>query len=137
MPPKAGYCTPMLHVADVVRSIRFYEKLGFTLIDHEGTNPICWARVHCEGGALMFLRNEEEPMHPAKQAVLFYLYTPDLPALREHLLAQGVEVSAISHPPHMQSGEVCLRDPDGYFIQIGHWGEKEHAEWEKNRKPML
>ena len=29
---KAGYSTPMLHVADIENSIRFYELLGFTTI---------------------------------------------------------------------------------------------------------
>ena len=30
---KAGYSTPMLHVGEVERSIRFYELLGFETID--------------------------------------------------------------------------------------------------------
>jgi hypothetical protein len=29
MTVKAGYSTPMLHVADVARSLRFYALLGF------------------------------------------------------------------------------------------------------------
>jgi hypothetical protein len=78
MVPKAGYFTPLLHVMDVRRSIRFYELLGFELIDLEGT-PECpgWARMHCEGGAVMFLL-AEEPFDPTKHAVLTAMYTPDL-----------------------------------------------------------
>ncbi len=49
MPPKAAYATPMLHVADVARSLRFYELLGFETIDTEGEGErIGWARMHCE-----------------------------------------------------------------------------------------
>jgi len=36
MTAKAGYSTPMLHVADVGRSLRFYALLGFETIDTEG-----------------------------------------------------------------------------------------------------
>jgi catechol 2,3-dioxygenase-like lactoylglutathione lyase family enzyme len=131
MTVKAGYSTPMLHVADVARSLRFYERLGFELIDVEG-DPASpgWARMHCEGGALMFLR-AEAPFDPRAQAVLFYLYTPDLPALRAQLAAQGIEASGIGYPEYMPSGEVHLKDPDGYTILIGHWGKAEHEAWER------
>lgn len=127
MLPKAGYSTPLLHVADIARSLRFYELLGFELIDTEG-EPLNWARMHCEGGAMMFVR-AEEPLNPAAQSVLFYMYTPDLAALREQLLAAGVRVPPISRPPYMPSGEICLRDPDGYCVLVGHWGQAEHEAW--------
>jgi hypothetical protein len=52
---KAGYLTPGLHVADIEESIRFYELLGFTTIDTDREEPLGWARLHCEGGAIMFL----------------------------------------------------------------------------------
>src|SRR2546430_5333613 len=82
MVPKAGYFTPLLHVMDVRRSIRFYELLGFELIDTEGA-PECpsWARMHCEGGAVMFLL-AEEPFDPTKHAVLTAMYTPDRKSTR-------------------------------------------------------
>jgi len=121
----------MLHVADVARSIRFYELLGFELIDTEG-DPSCfgWARLHCEGGAIMlFLAEDEHPVDPRTQSQPAFMYTPDLPGLREHLLAHGVKVSKINHPPYMMSGEVRVEDPDGYVIFIGHWGDAEHSAW--------
>ena len=131
MSVKAGYSTPLLHVADVARSLRFYSLLGFETIDTDGPDDCpSWARAHCEGGALMFLE-AEEPLEPARQAVSFYLYTPDLPALREHLVAAGVEVSPIEHPGYMRSGEIRLKDPDGYGIFVGHWGTAEHEAWER------
>lgn len=129
--PRAGWSTPMLHVRDVAASIRFYEKLGFQFIDAEGEGgSFGWARVHCEGGALMFLQSEPgHEMKPAEQGILLYLYADDLAALREHLVGQGVECPEIQHPEHMPSGELALRDPDGYLIVIGHWGQKEHDAW--------
>ena len=119
----------MLHVADLPRSIAFYKLLGFELIDIEGAaaSPY-WARMHCEGAAIMLLL-AEEPLDEAVKRIPFYMYAPDLPAFREHLLANGIEVSGINRPPYMKSGEVRVQDPDGYVIFVGHWGDAEHSDW--------
>jgi catechol 2,3-dioxygenase-like lactoylglutathione lyase family enzyme len=129
---EARIFTPMLHVKSIEASIKFYERLGFKVIDTDRCVPIGWARLHCEGGALMFLRAEDEHrVDPRQQGVLFYMYTPDLAGLREQLAAQGIDVSPIQYPEYMPSGEVNLRDPDGYCVIIGHWGEAEHSAWLK------
>jgi len=128
---KAGWSTPMLHVRDVAASIRFYEKLGFQFIDAEGDEgSIGWARIHCEGGAIMFLQAEHgHEMKPDQQGILLVLYTEDLPALRAHLTSQGIECPEIEYPDYMPSGALTLRDPDGYCVAINHWGQKEHDAW--------
>ncbi|HYP13242.1 MAG TPA: VOC family protein [Bryobacteraceae bacterium] len=128
VPAMAGYFTPMLHVAEIERSIPFYEILGFRIIDTDRGNPLGWARLHCKGGAVMFLRAEHE-VKGSRAPVLFYMYTPDLHAFRERLLAHGVEVPPITHPGYMPSGEINFADPDGYHIGVAHWGESEHAAW--------
>ena len=130
MSPKAGYSTPLLHVAEIERSIRFYELLGFATVDTDRAKPLGWARMHCEGGAVMFLR-AEEPVDPSARAVLLYMYTPDLVGLREHLLASGVSVPPTRHPNYMPSGEILITDPDGYAILVAHWGTAEHEAWER------
>jgi len=80
----------------------------------------------------MFLRAEDEhPIDPRKQGVIFAMYCPDVPALRGQLLAQGVDVSPITYPEYMPSGQIQLRDPDGYLISVNHWGDKEHEAWLK------
>src|SRR5207253_4147578 len=91
--PRAGWANPMLHVKDVARSIHFYSLIGFTLTDVEG-GPDClgWARMTStkDDSAIMFLRAEEgHYADPAVQGILLAMYTPDLPALREHLVANG------------------------------------------------
>jgi hypothetical protein len=60
------------------------------------------------------------------------MYTPDLPAFRDHLVASGVDVSPIHRPEYMRSGEVTVRDPDGVPVFVGHWGDAEHEAWEKH-----
>jgi catechol 2,3-dioxygenase-like lactoylglutathione lyase family enzyme len=126
----------MLHVAEIERSIAFYEKLGFRLIDDDGCRPMGWARMHCASGDIMFLR-AEEPVDPTKQGFFFYLYTPDLAALREDLVAAEFAVSEIKRPPYMQSGMVNLSDSDGYRLEIGHWGEAEQKLWEQHLQERL
>jgi glyoxalase/bleomycin resistance protein/dioxygenase superfamily protein len=130
MSVKVGYSTPVLHVAEIERSLRFYELLGFATIDTDRCNPLGWARMHCDGGAVMFLR-AEEPVDASAHSVMLYMYTPDLIGLREQLLASGVKVPAIKYPEYMPSGEICLADPDGNIILVAHWGKSEQEAWEK------
>ena len=135
--PKAAYLTPMLHVADVQRSIRFYRLLGLELTDYEGdaAGP-SWARMRSEGGDLMLLL-AEGPIDGSRQAVLLYLYTDELAALREHLIIHGMKVSEIQRPEYMKSGEISFSDPDGYSVSIGQWGMAEHEHWERQRRERL
>jgi len=130
MSAKVGYSTPLLHVAEIEASIRFYELLGFATVDTDRCEPLGWARMHCEGGAVMFLR-ADHPVDASAQAVLLYMYTPDLTGLREHLLASGVQVPPIRYPGYMPSGEITMADPDGYVVIVAHWGKSEHEAWEK------
>jgi len=51
--------------------------------------------------------------------------------LRAQLAAAGIDVSPISHPEYMPSGEMQLRDPDGNVVFVGQWGDEEHTAWER------
>ena len=123
MAARATGLIPMAHVADVQRAIDFYALLDFrvrgTHKDPDG--QLVWAHVRCEGADLMLTR-ASDPIDPTRQGVLFYLYSLDLVALRNQLLANGVKVSVISYPVYMPKGEVCLSDPDGYTLLIGQVG---------------
>lgn len=110
-------------MAEIKKSIRFYELLGFTTIDTDRCQPLGWARVHCEGGAVMFLR-AEDPVDPSAQAVMLCMYTSDLAGLREHLLTNGIAVPPIRYPEYMPSGEFSVADPDGYSWAL-HTGENQ------------
>jgi catechol 2,3-dioxygenase-like lactoylglutathione lyase family enzyme len=124
----------MLHVAEIETSIRFYEMLGFRTVDTEGCAPLAWARLHCEdGSAIMFLR-AERTIDPSAQALILYMYTPDLAALRAQLVSDGVTVPAINYPEYMPSGKFNIADPDGYKIEIAHWGKSEQDAWENKLK---
>jgi hypothetical protein len=125
---------PMAHVLDVEKSIQFYELLGFRVRERvRPGNRTQWAWITSGRGHLM-LAAASGPVALEEQAILFYLYTRDLPALRSRLLAHGLAdagafcgtptdrrriVYDISHPPYMQEGEMRIVDPDGYCLLVG------------------
>jgi hypothetical protein len=114
---------PMAHVADVQRSVGFYKLLGMEMRGSlkASSGQLQWAHISCEQADLMVTR-ASEPVVAGQQAVLFYLYSPNLVILREHLIAAGVSVSPITYPDYMPKGEVRLEDPDGYVLLIGQAG---------------
>jgi len=115
---------PMAHVANVRHSVDFYRLLGMELrgsLKASDSSELRWAHVACEQAHLMLAR-ASGPIVPSEQAVLFYLYSPNLIALREHLIVAGVSISPITYPEYMPKGEVRLEDPDGYVLLIGQSG---------------
>jgi catechol 2,3-dioxygenase-like lactoylglutathione lyase family enzyme len=127
---------PMAHVADVEASVAFYGLLGFTprnvLRDADG--KAYWAMTASGSAEIMFAR-ASGPIDAGVQAVLFYMYSPDLRGLRAHLLASGLRDGAatdpggdrrvtfpITHPPYMPAGELRIHDPDGYVVLVGQLG---------------
>ncbi len=59
-----------------------------------------------------------EPVAPEQQAILFYLFAPDLAALREQLIDDGVPAGEIGFPDYMPGGEMRVEDPDRYVLLI-------------------
>jgi glyoxalase/bleomycin resistance protein/dioxygenase superfamily protein len=114
---------PMVHVADVQRTVDFYKLMGLEVRGslRNSAGDLQWVYMACERAEVMFAR-ADEPVIASQQAVLFYLYSPDLIALRQHLLASGVDVSAIIYPEYMPKGEIRVDDPDGYCLLIGQAG---------------
>lgn len=130
---------PMVHVADVERSVAFYELLGFHCFSRFSSEDgiTRWADVRSHRAQMMFAR-ASGPIDASLQAVLFYLYTLDVRGLRDHLIGQGIPDvgppprEGIESPPpngaavfeivprfYMPSGELRVHDPDGYCLLIG------------------
>lgn len=120
MKPTIWTLVPMAHVADVQRSIDFYELLGFKVAStfKNDAGVLCWVDLRSTDARLMLTR-ADAPVIAAQQAVLFYLYADDLRGLREHLLGSGIAVSAITYPFYMEKGEIRVTDPDGYVLLVG------------------
>ncbi len=110
---------PYVHVANLARSITFYELLGFTLKDTHELNGIrVWAHL-TNAESRLFLVLADAPIDAQAQAILFYLWTADVAGLRDHLVANNVPVGVITHPPYMPAGEIRLEDPDHYVLLVG------------------
>jgi catechol 2,3-dioxygenase-like lactoylglutathione lyase family enzyme len=109
---------PFVHVADVPRSIAFYELLGFELRDtHEHHGRLDWAALE-SGDARLMLARASAPIERDRQAVVFYLYAEDLAELRDHLLANGVAVGEIVDGSPGPAREVGFADPDGWCLMV-------------------
>jgi predicted lactoylglutathione lyase len=113
--PKA--VVALLNVADVDRSISFYEKLGFEignepLKNDEGVKTFAW--MHRGNAAQIMLTRAREPLNSGSRHIMFYLYSTDMPAFRERLIERGVEVGKVTYPFWMPSGEFQVDDPDGW-----------------------
>jgi hypothetical protein len=60
----------------------------------------------------------DEPVDPHAQAVLFYLYTRDLDALRARLLEAGVAAGEITTGGPGPDRQMALADLDGYRLMV-------------------
>ncbi len=113
---------PMAYVKSVRHSIEFYVKLGFTVgnthAPEGGVEPV-WAWLTA-GGAQLMLAQATEPVDPGKQAVLFYVYCPDVAAFRRMLIDAGVDAGPIQSPFYAPRGEFRVTDPDGYVLMVTH-----------------
>lgn len=122
--PSSRSFVPMIHVASVARSIGFYAVLDFraTNVHHVpacGDDPV-WAWMQSPGGAQFMLVQADLPIDDTVQGVLFYVYCDDLVAMRERILAAGVQAGEIAHPFYRPKGEFRIADPDGYALMITH-----------------
>jgi catechol 2,3-dioxygenase-like lactoylglutathione lyase family enzyme len=113
---------PLASVRSVAASIAFYAKLGFEVgnthtPDGEAEPVWAWLRT---GEAHLMLARAGDPVEAGKQSVLFYLYSSDVAAFRESLLAAGVEAGPIQRPFYAPGGEFRVTDPDGYVLMVTH-----------------
>jgi catechol 2,3-dioxygenase-like lactoylglutathione lyase family enzyme len=113
---------PMAHVADVERSAAFYARLGLAeqgRFTPPGENAPAWVSL-VSGRAELMLTRAGAPIDPDRQAVLFYVYCPDVPAMHRQLAADGLAPGPISKPFFNPEGEFRLVDPDGHVVIVAH-----------------
>ncbi len=134
---------PMAHVTDVDKSVAFYSLLGFQCDSRfsDSSGRTYYAAIS-SGQAELMLVLASGPIDANQQAVLFYMYSQDVLALRSHLLGKGIPNAGrvpgarksgdqdtpippgpslfdLVYPPYMNEGELRVHDPDDYVILIG------------------
>jgi catechol 2,3-dioxygenase-like lactoylglutathione lyase family enzyme len=108
---------PFVNVADVDRSVAFYHRLGFTPTSvYKYRDLLAWAALESAGAELMFQRSDA--IEAERQGILFYLYSDDLAALRDQLLAGGIEAGEIEDGSPGPRQEMRVVDPDGYVLMV-------------------
>ena len=118
--------TPMLHVADVERSLAFYrDHLGFMLVSPEAAlREYGWAHIRRDGVDLMLAGGlEGGPIRRpgdtgADWPVMFYFYPDDVESLHLALGSRGVEVGELCVTFYRMKEFSCL-DPDGHMLTFG------------------
>jgi catechol 2,3-dioxygenase-like lactoylglutathione lyase family enzyme len=109
---------PFVRVVDVEASVAFYEHLGFRLQDEaKYRERLSWAFLRSGDAEIMF-EGTHGPSDPDHQRVLFYLYSDDLAALRDQLLAAGIDAGQIEDGSPGPREEMRVTDPDGYVLMI-------------------
>jgi catechol 2,3-dioxygenase-like lactoylglutathione lyase family enzyme len=109
---------PFVKVTDVERSVGFYNHLGFTVqSEFKYRDRLSWAALESDGAEVMF-EGTGDPIDSDRQGILFYLYSHDLAALREQLLAAGIEAGQIEDGSPGPRREMRLADPDGYVLMV-------------------
>ncbi len=111
-----------LHVKSVPASIEFYRKLGFTVKSShtpDGAREVCWVHMVSDRAEIM-LGAASAPIDPSSQAVMFYTYCDDVPAMHAKLKREGLNVGAITEPFYNREGEFRVFDPDGYSVFVAH-----------------
>jgi ketosteroid isomerase-like protein len=117
-PHRVNQLVPFVHVEEVERSVAFYRQLGFVVasVYSYRQRPV-WAALESDAAKLM-VTVDGDPIDPGGQGVLFYLYAPDLAALRAQLLADGIAAGEIRDGSPGPRQEMRVIDPDGYVLMI-------------------
>lgn len=120
---------PMIHVADIERSIEFYRLLGFEVGNKvPPAGPLQWVWLYSpkiaewRHGPNLMLARSNHSINIEVQEILFYLYATDLKLLRQALVTIGMRVGEIRYPDYLPRGEFQMRDPDGYCLMIAQSG---------------
>ncbi|MGH8929133.1 MAG: DUF4440 domain-containing protein [Egibacteraceae bacterium] len=111
--------TPFVRVTNVARSIAFYRLLGLRVSEtYEPDGVPVWACLDSAEGPQIMFEETSDALDAGRQGVLFYLYSSDLPALRDQLVTNGVEASEIVDGSPGPPQEMRVTDPDGYCLMI-------------------
>lgn len=106
---------PMLPVADVGRSIAFYEKLGFSVDDRN--DEWRWAML-VNGDCRLMVDQSINTAPGAPRNAIVYLYPDDIAAFHRQARAHGLALPDLQTTFYGMT-EFRLDDPDGNRLWVG------------------
>ncbi|MEO1035169.1 MAG: VOC family protein [Pseudomonadota bacterium] len=121
------HCEPMIAVADVAASARWYVELLGADNDH---GRVDFDRIVADGRVLLMLHRLEGAEHglavdvtsPIGNGVLLWVFVADLDTVYERARAIAATVVVEPHrSPQAGWREFTVQDPDGYRIAIAAW----------------
>jgi catechol 2,3-dioxygenase-like lactoylglutathione lyase family enzyme len=129
--------TPMLNVADIERSLSFYQAIaGFELVSPRGALEQ-WRWTHIRAGECELMLSESggpaRPPAPVDAAeeedgwpAIYYCYPEDVTALSGEIRRQGFQPSDLRVTVYGMK-EFELRDPDGHILWFGQAADEPHT----------
>jgi len=116
-PQRVSRLIPFVHVTDVERSIAWYGHLGFVVTEvFTPAGRLNWANLSTEDAELMLQPAHSPVTDPG--AIVIWLYSHELAALRDQLVAAGISAGAIVDETPGLSQQMELTDPDGYTVMV-------------------
>lgn len=114
-----------LHVADIDRTIRFYEVLGFRVVRRWGE----WVRLDRDGAELVLQGDSYVRSHPhyfsadidhapRGTGVEITVEVADVDAVHADAQAAGLRIVKPMQDRDWKARDFRLADPDGFFIRI-------------------
>jgi len=110
--------TPMLHVPDVEATIRWYESVGFKLLDAgRDDGETVWAKMEFGSGRVMFSSGGHSGTRERRDADL-YVQTEAVDGVSQNLQGR-VDVVEGLHDTFYGMREFIIRDLNGFWVTFG------------------
>lgn len=114
-----------LHVADVERSLAFYEALGFRVerrwedwirLDRDGADLVLFGDAYVRGHEHYFTPHIDRA--PRGVGVEIVIEVDDVDAVLAAAIAAGLDIVKPMQDRPWKARDFRLADPDGYFLQF-------------------
>ena len=110
--------TPMIHVPDVLATVRWYASIGFTVLDTgDDDGQTVWAALSFGRGEVMFSAGGR-PSTQDRREVDLYVHTDEVDELYRRL-KDRVEIREEPHDTFYGMREFIIRDVNGFWITFG------------------
>lgn len=110
---------PMIHVADVSATVKWYASIGFQLMrQNEEDGQVNWAKSSFGNSEVMFDAGGKSGSGHRREVDLYI--TVDSTGDLFHQLKDRVEVVEDIHDTFYGTREFIVRDINGFWITFGH-----------------